>query len=154
MNKPELEFCFQINVNIAAGKGHETGMTGKGLRRIIPITGGTFEGESIRGKVLAGGFDWQLWRSDLVTELDARYILQTDDGALITVVNQGLRHAPPETLQRMMNGEQVDPNDYYFRTVPLFETGIEKYSWLVKHVFIAMGIRNPDNVIIYVWKVC
>ncbi len=154
MNRPELEFCFQINVDIAAGKVLEAGMTAKGLRRIVPITGGSFEGEAIRGKVLEGGFDWQLWRSDQVTELDARYILQTDDGALITIVNQGLRHGPPETIQRMLNGEQVDPNEYYFRTVPSFETGAEKYQWLVKYVFIATGVRNPDNVIIRVWKVC
>jgi hypothetical protein len=154
MKKPELEFSFQINVDIAAGKVKEAGMTGKGLRRIVPIMGGSFEGGNIRGKVLPGGYDWQLLRSDQVTELDARYLLETDDGALITIVNQGLRHGPPEVMQRLANGEQVDPADYYFRAIPVFETGSKKYDWLTKHIFITTCIRNPDKVIVRVWKLC
>src|SRR3989454_11197032 len=54
-----------------------------GTRVTFPITGGSFEGDRLRGKVLPGGDDWTIKRSDGVVELDLRITLETDDGALI-----------------------------------------------------------------------
>jgi hypothetical protein len=59
-----------------------------GKRRMIPITGGTFVGPRLRGKVLPGGADRQLVRKDGVTLLNALYEMQTDDGAVITILNR------------------------------------------------------------------
>src|SRR5437868_8502722 len=87
-----------------------------GTRVIAPITGGTFEGPRLRGKVLPGGGDWLLLRSDGVLELDLRITLETDDHALIYMTFQGLRHAPPEVIAALSRGEVVDPARYYFRT--------------------------------------
>src|SRR2546423_13954314 len=90
-----------------------------GARVIAPITGGTFQGPRLRGKVLSGGGgDWTLLRSDGVLELDLRVTLETDDGALIYMTSFGLRHGPPETLAALARGEFVDPSRYYFRTAP------------------------------------
>lgn len=61
--------------------------------------------------------------------------------------------ASEEVLKKIADGETVNPDAYYFRTVPLFETANAKYEWLMKFIFIAKGIRNPDNVIIQVWRV-
>lgn len=152
MNKPGLEFSFRISVDVTGGI-QEVGHTAKGIRKIVPITGGTFEGPTIKGKVVGGGYDWQLIRTEGVAEIDARYILQTDDGALITIVNTGLRHGPPEVMQRLAKGEDVDPSEYYFRSIPVFETGEPKYSWLTRSIFIASGIRMPKQVFIDVWRV-
>ena len=150
---PPLEFAFEIKIKVDPGKGFEAGDTPRGLRRMIPITGGTFEGPNVKGIVIPGGYDFQLLRNDNVMEIDARYVLQTNDGALITIVNRGLRHADKEVMQQMANGIEVSPSLYYFRSVPQFETGSEKYDWLNRSVFIANGVRKPAEVIIGVFKV-
>ena len=104
-NEPKLAFAFEIKIKVEPGKGIETGDTPKGFRRLIPIVGGSFEGPDIRGTVLPGGYDFQLLRNDNVTEIDARYVLQTDDGALITIVNRGLRRADKKVMQQMASGK-------------------------------------------------
>jgi hypothetical protein len=153
MNAPQLEFAFEITIEVAPGALQELGHTGKGMRRIVPILGGKFEGPAIRGKVLSGGYDWQLGRTDNITEIDARYLLQTDDGALITIVNTGLRYGPADVMQKIAKGDEVAPDTYYFRTIPVFETAAPQYAWCRKHIFIANGIRKPAEVKIQVWKV-
>lgn len=119
-----------------------------GERRIIPITGGRFEGPRLRGEVLPGGADWQVVRHDGSAHLDARYTLRTDDGALIYVHNVGIRHGPPDVLARLAQGEAVDPRLYYFRTVPRFECGDRRYVWLNHLIAVATAVRRPDSVVI------
>ena len=152
MQQPELEFAFRISVDLIGGV-QEIGNTGKGIRKVVPITGGTFEGPNIKGKVVAGGYDWQLLRTDGVVEIDARYMLQTDGGDLITILNTGLRHGPPEVMQRLAKGEEVDASEYYFRSIPMFEVGNPDYAWLMQSVFIATGTRKSKQVLIDVWRV-
>jgi hypothetical protein len=147
----ELEFAFELSVKVSAIQ--VMGDTHRGNRRMIPITGGTFEGPEIKGKVQAGGYDWQVIRPDGVAELDARYVLVTEDGVLITIVNQGLRRGPAEVMKRLSEGKDVDPSEYYFRSIPIFETADPKYAWLSQSVFVATGVRKPDKVLIQVYKV-
>ena len=152
-NEEGLKMTFAFKAEITLDKPMELGNTQHGNRRIIPITGGSFEGPNIRGKVVAGGYDWQLLRADDVVEIDARYVLQTDGGDLITLKNTGMRHGPPEVMQRLAKGEEVDASAYYFRSIPVFETGSPKHKWLMKSVFIATGMRKPKQVLIDVWRI-
>jgi hypothetical protein len=124
-----------------------------GERRIINITGGEFEGPRLSGRVLPGGADWQVVRRDGTAEVEARYTLETADGALIYIDNWGYRHGPPEVIRRLGAGEPVDPSEYYFRTTPRFETGAAKYDWLNRLICVAAGERRPDAVIITVYEV-
>src|SRR5580765_4725446 len=119
-----------MTVNIAAAPRQELGTVPHGIRSIVPVTGGDFEGPRLRGKVLPGGSDWLLLRSDGVLELDLRITLETDDGALIYMTFQGLRHGPPDVLAALARGEAVDPSKYYFRTAPRFETSAPPYAFL------------------------
>ncbi len=135
------------------GSAQELGAAPLGRRRIIPITGGRFGGERLSGRVLAGGADWQVVRADGVAELDARYTLETADGALIYVRNRGYRHGPREVLERLSAGENVDPALYYMRTTPLFETGDGRYAWLNRIVAVARGARRPAAVELDVFEV-
>ena len=151
MEIPQLEFAFELKIHVA--RPEEVGVTAKGTRKIVAITGGSFEGPDIKGVIVPGGYDWQLIRTDGVAEIDARYVLKTDDGALITIVNKGLRHGPADVMQRLAKGEVVDPSLYYFRSVVSFETGEKKYDWLTKNMFMATGSREPQLVIIRVWKI-
>lgn len=148
---PPLEFVCELTVKI--GPALTVGETPHGIRRIIPITGGTFSGPALKGTIIDGGADWQLVRKDGTTELNALYTLKTDDGVLIYVNNKGIRVATPEVAQRIARGESVSPTEYYFRAVPSFETPPGKYEWLTKTLFVSKGIRNPDAVIIQVWKI-
>ena len=118
-----------------------------GTRAIAPITSGSFEGPRLRGKVLPGGADWTLLRSDGVLELDLRLTLETDDGALIYLTSFGLRHGPPEVLAALGRGESVDPSRYYFRTAPRFETSAPQYAFLNRLIAIASADRRASGPI-------
>ena len=148
---PALDFAFALSVAVAPAL--ELGSTHLGRRRLIAITGGTVAGPRLRGVVLPGGADWQVIRSDGVAELEARYALRADDGALIAVVNRGFRHGPEAVMQKLIAGEPVDPAAYYFRCAPVFETAAPAHQWLTRTVFIASGARHPDLVELSVFAV-
>ena len=131
----------------------EIGATHAGMRRVIPITGGEAKGPELRGRILPAGGDFQVLRPDGVAELDARYAIQTDDGAMIYIENTGLRHGPADAMEKLQSGEGVDPRLLYFRTTPRFETGAESYLWLTRHVFVAEGARRPDSVELAVYQI-
>jgi hypothetical protein len=142
-----------LRAEIALGAPQELGDTPLGRRRIIPITGGSFHGERLTGRVLPGGADWQLIRTDGVAELDARYTLETNDGARIYVRNFGYRHGPPDVLRRLADGKPVDPSLYYMRTTPRFETAGERYSWLNRTICVATGARRESAVDLDIFEV-
>ena len=147
----ELDHLFDAKIKVA--RPYEVGATAKGQRRVIGIEGGTFEGPQIRGRILPGGADYQIIRSDGIAELDARYTIETDDGALINVTNFGYRRGPAEVIARIAAGEEVDPKLYYFRSSPLFETAAEKYLWLNGLICVATGVRKAAAVELSVYQV-
>ena len=148
---PALRFLYTSRIEIRSPV--QIGRSPYGQRRVIYITGGSFFGPRMSGTILPGGADWQFVRSDGITELEARYTLQTDVGAFISVVNWGLRHGPNEIMEKLMTGEEVDPAEYYFRTTPKFETGDEKYSWLNGIVAVGTGEKRANEVTITVYEV-
>jgi hypothetical protein len=141
---PALEFVFAAAVSV--GEPLELGDIGKGGRRVVPITGGNFSGPQIRGDVVPGGADWQVLRSDGVAELEARYTLRTDDGALICVRNHALRHGPADVMAALAAGRVVAPEAYYFRGATFFETSASRYAWLARHIIVCAGHRAPASV--------
>ena len=148
---PTLQLLYTSSIDIAAPL--DVGKAPYGQRRIINITGGAFAGPRLSGRILPGGADWQIVRSDGIVEVDARYTLETDDGALIYITNWGLRHGPPGVIGRLSAGEPVDPREYYFRTTPTFETAAPAYAWLNGVIAVAAGERRADAVIITVYEV-
>jgi hypothetical protein len=148
---PRLEFIFAARVTVDAPL--DFGDVGKGSRRIVPITGGEFCGPQLRGVVLTGGADWQVLRSDGVAELEARYTLRTDDGALIYVRNHALRHGPAEVMAALAAGRPVEPDAYYFRGAAFFETGAPHYAWVAKHIVVCTGAREQATVKLQFYRV-
>ena len=148
---PGLVFAFELRATVAAPA--ELGQVANGRRRIVEITGGTFEGPGIKGKVRPGGADWQIVRADGFTELDTRYTIETDKGQLIYVQNAGMRHAPPDVMQKLLAGQAVAPRLVYFRTVPKFETSAPDLQWLTRAVFVGTGERYPSEVVVRFWRV-
>jgi len=134
-----------MTVKVIAAPVQKLGAVPYGVRTYVPVAGGDFEGPRLRGRILPGGGDWLLLRSDGVLELDLRITLETDDHALIYMTFQGLRHGPPDVITALNRGEIVDPARYYFRTVPRFETSTPAYAFLNRIVTISVGETRPDG---------
>ena len=144
---------FLCKLEVTLEPVRDLGETPLGRRRIIGITGGKFSGPRLSGKILPGGADWQVIRSDGVACLDARYTLQTNDGALIYVNNKGYRHGPKDAIERLAKGEEVDPALYYMRATPWFETSAPQYAWLNRTICVATGARRPAAVVLEFYEV-
>ncbi len=141
-------FVMRLNVRMLI-----IGATPGAYRRIGVVPGGSFAGERLSGEVLDGGSDWQTVRGDGATTLDVRLALKTTDGALIDMRYQGVRHGPPEVIERIEKGEVVDPTSYYFRIAPLFETAAAQYDWINRIVAVGIGHRQADGPIYSVFEV-
>ena len=143
---PEPKFQFFADLRVQVGAPQEVGHTAHGLRRLIPIVGGTATGDGWSARVLPGGADFQLIVNDRLSELDARYVLETDGGDLIYVQNRAVRSGPAELIARLVRGEPVDPAQVYFRCSPSFETASMALGWITERMFVGTGARYPDAV--------
>jgi len=150
---PELHTRYAFTITARIGEVVSAGETGHGVRRIIPIVGGEVRGPDVNGKVCPFGADFQIIRPNELIELEAKYAFETDDGAIVYVENKGIRFGPVELLQKLKRGEPVDPKLIYCRTHPKFETGHDKYRWLMEHVFVGSAARHADRVVIDVHRV-
>jgi hypothetical protein len=117
-----------------------------GERRYVPLGSGTVRGPELNGTLVEGGVDWQVNRGDGVLDIAAHYVIRADDGALIEVQSNGLRHGPPEVLARLARGEAVPPSEYFFRTLVRFTTGAPQWLHLNKVMAIACGQREASWV--------
>lgn len=129
---PQLKFVYEEQVTLASAI--PVGETPMGKRNIVPITGGTFSGPGIKGKILPGGWDWQLTNAGGCFSLHADYMIQTDDDAIIHVVNAGM----------------VCPNSVGTRdavlTTPVFEAPKGKYDWLNGGAYIGtLEVMTPEG---------
>ena len=134
--EPVLQLHVTLSDNIPVG------LTDRGERAIVPITGGSFFGDGIRGEVMPGGADWQLIRADGVQEIVARYTIRTDDGQIIFVDNQGISHTDEEGVR-------------YRMTAPKFHAPQGPYDWLNKNIFVGTitSVTEPRAVIIRIYRV-
>jgi hypothetical protein len=141
---------FRIHADL--GEIVDAGTTPYGGRRTIEILGGRVEGK-LTGRILTGGADWQIIRSDGVADIQARYVIEADSGARVLVTSNGLRHGPPEVLAAIARGEPVDPSQYYFRTVLRFEASDARLDWLNRIIGLARGARERLAVKLDVYEV-
>lgn len=131
---------------VELARPHEMGACPAGTRRIIPIIGGTASGPLLSGRILPIGADWQTVLAGGIADLDARYAIETADGAVVEVISQGIRHASPEVHARIANGEQIDPREYYMRSAIRLESGSAAYSWVNRSLFLAQGGKVGNTV--------
>jgi hypothetical protein len=143
---PRLTQVYRLEATL--GPPLDLGDTVQGHRRIVPLTGGTFTGPEINGKLLPGASaDWQIVLPDGTALGDIRYTLQTDGGDLLYVQSRGVRHGSAEVLGRLGRGEDVDAGEYTFRTSTQIETAAPDLDWLNKGVFISVAGRQAAGVI-------
>lgn len=142
--RTQLLFTLEISLHPI----HDLGAGPLGRRRIVPVSGGRFEGPRLRGEVLPDvGGDWLLQGADGTFRSDVRLALRTDDGALISLTYRGIRHAAPSVSERLARGEDVAPDEYYLRTVAFLETASPELRWVNDLVAVGTGRRIPDRVI-------
>jgi muconolactone delta-isomerase len=143
--EPRLTQVYSLDATLAPPL--ELGETAQGHRRIVPLTGGTFSGPEMSGRLLPGASaDWQIILPDGTTLGDIRYTLETDRGDLLYVRSRSIRHGSPEVLARLARGEDVDPGEYTFRTSTRIETAAPDLDWLNKGVFISVAGRQAAGV--------
>ena len=150
---PDIRTTHLLTMTLAVSGMQAIGATPSGNRRIGLVSGGTFQGERLRGTVLPGGADWIIVRPDGCTTLDVRLVLETDDKAAIGMTYRGLRHGPAAVMDRLNRGETVDPSEYYFRTAVAFETAAPKYDWLNRIFAIGTGRRPPKGPVYDIFEV-
>jgi hypothetical protein len=124
-----------------------------GHRRVVNLLGGTVRGARLNGRIVPGGADWQIMAADGALDIHARYIIESDAGALIQVDSRGVRNGPPDVMARLSRGEDVDPALYYFRTVMRFETAHPSTFWLNRILALAKGAREKNAVKLAVYEV-
>ncbi|MFJ3095473.1 DUF3237 domain-containing protein [Streptomyces hydrogenans] len=143
---PALDFAFEVRAFLAPSVhiGHGAGET----TTYVPVTGGTVEGPRLRGTVLPGGGDWCDRRGD-VYQLNARYLLQADDGAVIDITNRGYYHEDDPTSPAQYDGAlQVSEAGVYYRTSPVFRTDAPAHLWLARTVFVGLARGDDSEVAI------
>ena len=146
VNLPHPELSLVCTLSVTLDPIREMGTGRAGHRRIIPIVGGTVTGPKLNGRILNVGADWQTIFPNGLAELDTRYAMETDDGAVIEIINFGFRHGPEEVMQAVTRGEDVDPAGYYMRTHARLETGDARYDWVNRTLFAGVGARQAQSV--------
>lgn len=148
---PALEYAGTLSVLIA--DPIDVGPTPEGHRRIVPITGGTVSGPRLNGRVLPGGADFQILHTPELSQLDARYAIETEDGAIVSVDNAAIRAGSAEALGRIARGEPVDPAEIYFRCAPRLRASDPQWDWVNRTLFVGTGERYPDSVVVHLFAV-
>ena len=143
-----------MHLDVAFDRMQDVGDGPTGKRRIFPVNGGHFEGERLRGTVLADGADWVLVRKDGATVIDVRLVLKTDDGAYIAMQYGGLMFGrTPEAQTALRRGQPIAYEDFYLRTTPRFETSSPRYEWLNRVVAAANGQMAAQGGVYHVFEI-
>ncbi len=143
---PSLTRVYRLEATL--GEPLDLGDLAQRRRRIVPLTGGTFTGPELNGKLLPGSSaGWQTILPGGTALGDIRYTLETDEGDLLYVQSRSMRHGSADVLARLARGEDVDASEYTFRTSTRIETAAAGLEWLNKGVFIGVGARQPGGVI-------
>lgn len=148
-----ITLTYATDLIVELSPPHEMGHCPAGTRRIIPIVGGSASGPLLSGRILPIGADWQTVSTDGIADLDARYAIETAEGAVVEVISQGMRHASAEVHARIAAGEQVDPAEYYMRSAIRLASGHGAYDWVNRALFLARGGKVGNTVMLGVYRV-
>jgi hypothetical protein len=150
---PELKSTYLGELRIEVTGTYMLGASPLGQRRLDRLDKGHFKGPKIQAEIVAGGMDLLLGGADGAMRPDVRVVLKLDDGETLLIQYRGVRHGPPDVMQRIARGEQVPASEYYLRTALVFETASKKYDWMNRAIGVGVGRREPGGVAYDVFEV-
>lgn len=137
---PLMTYTAELRAPVNVGNGPY------GNRMIFEVTGGTFEGPRLKGKLLTGGGDWLLIDGDGNGHLDVRATFETHDGAVIYVQYYGCLVLTDALNQALQGSGETQFGKEHFFSQPRFETGDPRYSWLNRVIAVGEGRVNKGRV--------
>ena len=150
----ELKPLFTIKAEVTAAPLLVGAVPQGYTRRVMCVSGGSFVGERMRGKVLPGGADVVIERPDGGLHLDVRLVLETDQSELIYMTYNGRRNgSTPEIMKKIVNREPIPKGADYFRVLVQFETAAPGLIWLNDKIAIRTGTREPNGPVYDIWEV-
>jgi hypothetical protein len=155
MSNIKLRPLFTLTAFMDSRTVHHIGEVPMGYaRRVVSVTGGTFEGERLNGKVLPVGGDFLFLRPDGAMHLDVRLVLQTNENELIYLTYVGRRHAVPKSMTNQVgSSEPVNQGDEYFRTIVQFECSAPRLIWLNNILAVGTGRRLAGGVTYEIFEI-
>ena len=142
-----------LRLDVDSAGAAQIGKTPEGQRTIAPVSGGTFEGERLSGKILPGGADWVRFRADGTMMIDVRLTLKTNDGALIYLSYEGRFIGAASAMAQLARGETLETGSYSLATVAKFESGDERYSWLNDVIAVGTGEQSGFNPVYSIYEI-
>ncbi|MCW8098429.1 DUF3237 domain-containing protein [Streptomyces tauricus] len=147
---PNLTYAFEIRAQVA--ESHHIGHGDGERTEFTPITGGSVDGPRLKGTVLAGGGDWSNTRGP-ICELEARYLIRADDGAVIDITNRGYYHEGGDSPEQYDGALRTAEAGTYFRTSPVFRTDAPAHRWLAATVFVGLAREEDGHIVIRCYAV-
>lgn len=150
---PALSYVMRIDVDL--GTPYDVGPVANGFRRVLPIIGGSFAGERLRGSVIPGGADWNLVGNDEVMRLRAEYLLLTDDGVHIGIHNEGMVRGDPGRMADVTSSDtEMNAFGLYTRMASRYEAPTGPYDWLNKSIFVGCMLppERLERVSMEIWE--
>jgi hypothetical protein len=147
----ELKSEFLFNLELTVNPPQVIGPVLKGTRLIFPFKEGFVKSDKINGEILECSGEWGLVADSTTFKMDVRATIKTDDGALIYIAYTGYNYSTPEksALMRAGKGSELSPDEYYFRSVPVFESGDPRYAWLNHTVAVGVGRFTGPGKLLY-----
>ncbi|MDO4486851.1 MAG: DUF3237 family protein [Bacillota bacterium] len=127
----------------------EMGQTCSGEILVSPTGDGAFSGELLQGKVVPAGMGTTCTPAPGINDIDTVMLLQADDGAYILMELKAIFDTDEAVEARLMKGEVVDPDEYYYKGVVSFRTGSDKYRWLERKVCVCTGIIESWEKLVF-----
>ena len=136
----EHAFDIRINFDMRRRFGPIFSDTNHGYTAIG--TDCTVQGPLLSGRLIDhSGADWPVIRADGVVELNAHYMIETDDAVLIYLRNLGYVHGPLRTPEQ--DPDEAPAIPAYFRCTPYFRAPEGRYGWLNRTVMVGVAKRKP-----------
>jgi len=148
-----LRPLFKLMAHTANGATHIGPVPTGYSRRVVFVTGGTFVGDRMSGRVLPGGGDFLTMRPDGAMNLDVRLVLETDAGELVYITYIGRRNGPPAVMEKYKKSEAVAYGEDYFRTIVQFETAAPRLMWLNDILGIGAGYRTVEGAVYEIFEI-